>query len=360
MPRRPAPVCPSPACSDHPARTIRHSSLKTRQRTQRRYRCRGCGRTFAANAGTAYHRLRHSPKLFDQVVALAVEGSSRAATARALQISPSAVRRWLQRAAAHAEAFNDAKVRQVSAVEIQADELKARSEGRGRRPLWTYTSVEVWSRLWLTSLVGRRTLRNTLIHFRETRWRCRAGRARTLVTTDSFKYNGRVVGRVFGPTCVHAQVERQIRKGRVVRADRRLVIGQDWMLDEALGRSEDSKTINTAYVERLNLTIRRSLACLQRKTTAMCRSEESLREQLELLRCYYNFIRPHSSLKFGRERRAPAQQAGLVRSRMTWRRILAARILGTPRRSSLATMRDGGRAWPIQGHRIRGKRSNSW
>ncbi|WP_419192187.1 helix-turn-helix domain-containing protein [Engelhardtia mirabilis] len=291
-------------------------------------------------------------------MSLAVEGSSRAATARALGLSPSTVRRWLARAAVHAQAFNDAKLREVSAVELQSDELKVRTEGR-QAPLWTYTAVEVWSRLWLTSLVGRRTLRNTLLHFREARWRCRVEAGRTLVTTDAFKYNERVIARVFGPTCVHAQVEKRYRKGRVVRAERRLVLGQDWMLDEALGRSEDSKSINTSYVERLNLTIRRSLACLQRKTTAMCRSEASLREQLELLRCYYNFIRPHSSLKFGRKKRTPAQQAGLVAGPLSWRRILSARILGTPRRSPLATMRDGGRACAIQGHRIRGRGSNS-
>ncbi|WP_145063555.1 hypothetical protein [Engelhardtia mirabilis] len=43
--------------------------------------------------------------------------------------------------------------------------------------------------------------------------------------------------------------------------------------------SIDSKTINMSYVERLNPTIRRSVACLQPKSTAMCRSEASLRER---------------------------------------------------------------------------------
>ena len=125
----------------------------------------------------------------------------------------------------------------------------------------------------------------------------------------------------------------------VVKAEKRLVLGAEWHYDDAMERSEDSKTINTAYFERLNLTIRRSLACLQRKPNATCRSTESLTGQLELLRCYYNFIRPHSSLKFGRVTRTPAQQAGLVPGRLTWRKIFTARLLDHPQLSFRSRMR---------------------
>ena len=34
---------------------------------------------------------------------------------------------------------------------------------------------------------------------------------------------------------------------------------------------------------------------------------------LELVRCHYNFVRPHRALRFGRETRTPAMQAGLVK-----------------------------------------------
>jgi hypothetical protein len=42
---------------------------------------------------------------------------------------------------------------------------------------------------------------------------------------------------------------------------------------------------------------------------------------MELLRCYYNFVRPHRALKFGRDVRTPAIQAGLTRRRLTLREI---------------------------------------
>ena len=43
---------------------------------------------------------------------------------------------------------------------------------------------------------------------------------------------------------------------------------------------------------------------------------------LRLLRCYYNFVRPYRALKFGREMRTPATQAGLTRRRLTFKRDL--------------------------------------
>ena len=45
---------------------------------------------------------------------------------------------------------------------------------------------------------------------------------------------------------------------------------------------------------------------------------------MELLRCYYNFVRPHGALKFGREIRTPAMQAGLTTRWLTFRDIFLA------------------------------------
>lgn len=40
-----------------------------------------------------------------------------------------------------------------------------------------------------------------------------------------------------------------------------------------------------------------------------------------LLQVYYNFVRPHRALRFGREVRSPAQQAGLVTRVLSWRDV---------------------------------------
>ena len=68
-------------------------------------------------------------------------------------------------------------------------------------------------------------------------------------------------------------------------------------------------------------TIRQSSASLSRRTLSHARSTDTLEAHLELLRCYYNVVRPHGALKFGRETRTPAMQAGLATRRLTLRDI---------------------------------------
>ena len=91
-----------------------------------------------------------------------------------------------------------------------------------------------------------------------------------------------------------------------------------------LWESEDSETLNTSFVERLNLTIRQGSAYLRRRSPCHARGADQLRGHVDLLRSYYNFIRPHRALKFGRETRTPAMQAGLVNALMHWSDIFTA------------------------------------
>ena len=108
-----------------------------------------------------------------------------------------------------------------------------------------------------------------------------------------------------------------------MRVDRCLAIGTQKRLDEALLKSEDSGTLNTSFIERLPLTIRQGSAYLSRRTPCHARCADRLRQHVELLRCYYNFVRPHRGLKFGTTYRTPAMQAGLVRKRLSFRQTFA-------------------------------------
>ena len=180
--------------------------------------------------------------------------------------------------------------------------------------------MEVWSRLWTSTVVGRRSYRNPLALVRDlaTRMTFVTG---LLIVTDGFEFYGTVLRRVFGRAALYAQVIKARRQDRVVRVDRRAVIGAAGRCDEALARSEDSSTVNTSFIERLNLTIRQSAAYLSRRTLSHARATDTLDAYLELLRCYYNFVRPHGALKFGRETRTPAMQADLATQRLTLRDI---------------------------------------
>ena len=144
------------------------------------------------------------------------------------------------------------------------------------------------------------------------------------MTTDGFKYYPDSIARAFGPTCVYAQVDKRISGNRVRQSKSVLFIGLPWHLDEALCRSGDSNQPNTSFVERLNLFVCRSISALHRRTNAPSKSDRKLAELVDVLQAYYNFVRPHGSLKFGRETRTPAQQAGLVTRRLSFRDLFMA------------------------------------
>jgi len=95
---------------------------------------------------------------------------------------------------------------------------------------------------------------------------------------------------------------------------------------EGVSKSSDSSKLNTTFIERLNLTIRQDSAYLHRRTPCHARKKRALEDHLELFRCYYNFGRPHSSLKFGGEVRTPAMQAGLAKRKLSFRDIFTARV----------------------------------
>ena len=202
----------------------------------------------------------------------------------------------------------------VTARRINSDRHKHPFTGGKTRPTWVFAAIEVWSRLWTSTVVGRRSYRNTLALVRDVATR-RKFAADPLIVTDGFEFYGTVIRRVSGPAALYAQVIKTRRHDRVVRVERRAVIGAAWRLDQALTHSEDSSTVNTSFIERLNLTIRQSSAYLSRRTLSHARSTDTLEAHLELLRCYYNFVRPHGALKFGRETRTPAMQAGLATRR---------------------------------------------
>jgi len=252
-----------------------------------------------------------------------VEGVSISATARLTGRSRNTVARWLERASRAAERFNRRMLRGFEIVELQADELYTFIGGKSR-PTWLFAIIEVCSRLWASSLVGRRSYRNTKSVLNDVILRGRFI-GFPLIATDGFEYYSGVIARLIGPACVYGQVIKTRRNNRVVRVERRVKIGTARRLKDALLESEDSENLNTSFVERLNLTIRQGSAYLRRRSPCHARCEDQLRGHVELLRCHYNFVRPHRALKFGRETRTPAMQAGLVTKRLSFSDIFTAR-----------------------------------
>jgi hypothetical protein len=99
--------------------------------------------------------------------------------------------------------------------------------------------------------------------------------------------------------------------------------------------------IQTAFVERLNLTIRQHVAAVGRRVSTLCKGEDGLLQQVAVFRCYYNFCLPHVSLRLpvpqpeptnghGSARQwrpcTPAMAAGLTEHVWTLREVLLFRV----------------------------------
>ena len=184
--------------------------------------------------------------------------------------------------------------------------------------IWIITILEVWSRLWVSAGVGRRSLRQIKNTILDTLRRGLLER-RFLFTTDGFERYEWAANRLLSGICIYGQVIKKRRENRVVRVDRRLLLGTALELNEALFHSGDSSTLDTSFVERHNLTIRQGCSYLGRRTPCHARRTEYLESQVALLMAYYNFLRPHSALKFGKTIRTPAMQAGLAKKRLSFR-----------------------------------------
>jgi transposase-like protein/IS1 family transposase len=318
--------CPNEACLLASARSIIcYGFYNTNSGKRRRYRCQSCGKTFCANIGTPYHRLQHRRATFDQVAALSVEGLNKSAIARVKQIAWNTVARWLEKTAHSCRRFNDQRIATPAVAELQADEIRT-IVGSKKQPMWIFTTIDVWSRLWPATVVGRRSYRNTLALFQDVASRMNLERI-PMIVTDGFEFYKRVVRRIFGSTCLYGQVIKTRRNDRIIKVERRTLIGDTWRFEETLRDSEDSSKLNTSFVERLNLTIRQGSAYLFRRTICHARWKERLENHLELFRCYYNFVRPHWALKFGSEVRTPAMQTGLTSRRLTLRDIFPPAML---------------------------------
>lgn len=94
----------------------------------------------------------------------------------------------------------------------------------------------------------------------------------------------------------YIKVYKKKAKGYVVSTFSRIVLGDTAEILEMLGAcSEDY--IGTSYVERINLTIRTCLARFIRKGLNFSKTMAMHQRSLDLFQAWYNFIKPHDSLK---------------------------------------------------------------
>jgi IS1 family transposase len=141
------------------------------------------------------------------------------------------------------------------------------------------------------------------------------------------------------PGLLYAQVIKTVRRRRLVRVSHRVVFGPLEAVEHVLAAC--GWQINTAFIERLNLSFRQHVVAVGRRVTTLCKGEQGLHQQLALYHTYYNFCLPHASLRqpwpqplptngSGSAKRwqsrTPAMAAGLTDHVWTLREVLCFRV----------------------------------
>src|SRR4051794_28550828 len=144
-------ACPNLACPDKGLVGI--GNIRSHARAQARYRCRTCGRTFAATTNTPLYRLHHPAATMTVVLTLLLHGCPIPAVVAAFGLDERTVRAWLHKAGTHAGRLHEQLVRDVTVHQVQADEVRVRVRGGA---VWAAVALDVGSRLWLATAVARR------------------------------------------------------------------------------------------------------------------------------------------------------------------------------------------------------------
>ena len=115
--------------------------------------------------------------------------------------------RWLERAAAYCKQFNDSTTTELEIPELQADEIRTFA-GDKDNVVWIFASLDVSSRLWPSTVIGRRIYHNTYKLFKDALRRIR-DHSVPLIVTDGFEYYAKVSGSTLLPalSAGYSQVE---------------------------------------------------------------------------------------------------------------------------------------------------------
>jgi IS1 family transposase len=345
--------------------------------------CVACHRYFLETLGTIFHGKRASVELIVRVIACLAEGLGIRGTARVFEVDPNTILQWLVEAADQLRAFSLHFLQGIRVRQVQLDELFAllsavkdgtvsaaeAIERLERSPQWVWVAMDPESKLLLAMDVGDRTLAmaQRLVHHVA---QLLAPDCAPLFLTDGFREYMTALLTHYGywvqpsrrqdkgphpkprwmplPQLLYAQVVKTVRRRRLVRVRHRVVFGTLEAVQQVLAAC--GWQINTAFVERINLTIRQHVAAVGRRVSTLCKGEDGMWQQLALYHAYYNFCLPHASLRQALPQpeptngsgsvkrwqpRTPAMAAGLTDHVWTLREVLLFRVPPWPQPAGL-------------------------
>ena len=320
--------CPNPTCS---ASGLSHGgNITIHDRKRQRYRCKICRRTFTARTGTMLEGLRKPAELVVLVVGLLSYGCPLQAIVHVFELDERTVAAWRDRAGQQCQRVQQAIVEQgqLTLTHVQADEIRVRGK---KEIFWMGLAMEVSSRLWLAGIV--QSARDQVVADRllQRVRRCACGASRLLVCVDGWMCYPAAIVRAFSQRVKRGfQVWPHLTIGQVIKTQKHyhlesvkqtLLCGEEKRLKACLEQSQGGTQINTAYIERLNGTMRERLASLTRKCRHANWHLSAFQWGMYLIGCTYNLCWSHHQLE-----QTPAMAAGLTDHAWSLREVLTYKV----------------------------------
>jgi len=262
-----------------------------------------------------------SPERRAAVIRCLVEGNSIRSTVRITGAAKNTVTKLLVELGHACWEYQNQALRGLTSKRVQCDEIwsfvgckeknlpQERQGEFGVGDVWTWTAMDADTKLMICWQVGERDAATAydLINDLESRLA-----NRVQLTTDGLRIYLTAVEEVFGSGIDYAMLvklygsdaegEKRYSPPVCIAAERTPIMGRP-----------DPKHISTSYVERQNLTVRMGLGRFTRLTNAFSKKLENHACAVSLHFMYYNFARPHQSLKLrpGMDR-TPAMAAGIA------------------------------------------------
>jgi IS1 family transposase/transposase-like protein len=318
------------------------------------FRCQACRTTFSARCNTPLYRLKTPSQQVAVVLSALAEGLDPSAAERVFGFRQATIITWLWRAGQHAQTLHKHSFCNLQLPHVQLDELRTRLRSHSL-VLWLWLAIDPRTKILPVLHLGPRTQNaaHAVIHALR---QVLAPGCLPLFTSDGLNLYfyaltahfgqwlvGRHRGRIMrqwqvAAGLIYGQVKKSYRRRKLVRVTHVMRLGTEDALTVALQGLGFSGRLNTAFIERVNLTVRHGIAALARRTWATAQQSSYLLAHLEWWRAYYHFVRPHASLRVAlkqpRERggkrlaqryrhRTPAMAAGRTHRRWTTREVLS-------------------------------------
>jgi IS1 family transposase/transposase-like protein len=297
-------------------------------------RCQACKCSFSSRRNTPLYYLKTAPDRVEMCLWLLAEGVDISVLVRFTGHVDATVTRWLLRAGGHGERLHEVVFVDLQVAYIQVDEMTAPIAGN-KRTNWLWLGIDPLTKIIPALHIGSRKTEDAMQFVHQLVCHLAQGcvpaftsdglRQYFYALTAHFghwKYPDKQWKWLVSDVLLYGQL---IKRRNKRKSDKRpftitrMMWGRRWQLFALLLELGFRATIQTAFIERLNLTIRQGVAPLGRRTWSLAKSNEHLLLHVHWWRTYYHFSRAHESLQVrvpGLRRRyrqrTPAMAAGLA------------------------------------------------